>query len=95
MLLQQRRHLRVLGEHQHRLAAGQDDVGQLVERGKLAGAARQRPGLLQILRRMIADLLQRGQQLEHQPGALDPLGVLDRFHGLPDHRLIQGDLLGG
>ena len=40
VLLQQRRHLRVLGEHQHRLAAGQDDVGQLVEGGQLAGPAR-------------------------------------------------------
>ena len=95
MLLQQRGHLRVLGEDEHRLTAGQDQVGQFVERGQLPGPAVQRSRLLQVLGRMVADLLQRGQQLEHQAGPLDTLGLLDRFHRLADHRLVQRDLLGG
>ena len=52
---------------------GQYHVGQFVERGQLPRPVGQRPRLLEVLGRMIADLLQRGEQLEHQTGPLDAL----------------------
>jgi hypothetical protein len=44
---------------------------------------------------MVADLLQRGEELEHQARPLDALLGGDRLHCFPDDRLVQRDLLGG
>jgi hypothetical protein len=51
------------------------------------------PRLLEELGRVVADLLERGEQLEDQTGTLEAVGLLDRRHRFADHRLIEGDLL--
>ena len=58
-------------------------------------SASQRTGLLEVLGRVVADLLQRGEQLEHQACPLDAFLGGDRLHRLPDDRLVQRDLLCG
>ena len=71
MGLDQRAHLGELAEHEHGVAGAKNDVEQLIERLKLPGPARKRPGLVEVLSRMVADLLQHREQPQHEPLALD------------------------
>ena len=95
--LEQARHGDVLGEDQHRAVLGEDRVEQLVEQVELPGAAAPagRAGLAQVVRRVVADLLERGEQLEHQPAAGVLVGALDPLHRLADDRLVERGLLAG
>ncbi len=52
-------------------------------------------GLAEELRRVVADLLELGQQLDHEAAALDALRVLDLRHRAADDRLVEADLLAG
>ncbi len=58
------------------------------------GAARERLALAEVLRGMIRDLLERGEQLEHQPATRDALRAADLGERLAHHRLVERDLLG-
>ena len=52
-------------------------------------------GLLQEVRRVVADLLEPGQQRQHQPAAGVLVGALDPVHGVADEGLVEDDLLAG
>jgi len=69
--LDQRAHLDELAEHEHRIAGTYDHLEQFVQRRQLAGPARDRPGLVQVLRRVVADLFEHRHQAQHQALALD------------------------
>ena len=47
--LDQRAHLDELAEHEHRVAGTYDHLEQFVQRRQLAGPARDRPGLVQVM----------------------------------------------
>ena len=53
-----------------------------------ASSLPERPGhravLLEVLRRVVADLLEAGEQLEHQAAAAHAVGLLDLGHDLVD-----------
>ena len=67
-----------LAEHQNRLALGGDHVDQLFQRGQLARPPGQRTRLVQVLGRVVADLLEDGQEPQHQPLPGDAVLALDR-----------------
>ena len=54
-----------------------------------------RAGLLEELRRVVADLLQPGEQREHQAAAGVLVGALDALHRVAHDRLVEDDLLAG
>ena len=94
--LEQSRHGDVLREDQHRAALGQDRAEELVEQVELLGAVRQpRVGLAEVVRRVVADLLEPGEQREHQPAAAVLVGALDALHRLAHQRLVEHHLLLG
>jgi hypothetical protein len=66
-------HPPVLGEHQRSLPRGEHLGEHLARALELAGAARQRPGLAEQLGRVVAHLLQGGQQREDLAAPVDPL----------------------
>ena len=74
--LEQPGHRDVLREDQHGAVLGEDRAEQLVEQLELLGAAGQpdRAGLLEEVRRVVADLLEPGEQREHQPAPRDLVG---------------------
>ncbi len=84
-----------LAEHEDRLALGGDDVDQLLQRRQLARTAGQRARLVQVLRRVVADLLQHGEEAEHETLPGDAVLVLDRLQGLAHLGLVEGGLLLG
>ena len=57
--------------------------------------ARRRRPLLQILRRVVADLLQRGQELETRPRRAMPSAASISAMDLAHHRLVQRGLFAG
>ena len=97
VLLDQPRHRDVLREDEHRSALRDDGADQLVEQLQLLRATGEpdRAGLLEELRRVVADLLEPGQQGQHQaaPGVL--VGALDAVHGVAHERLVEHRLLAG
>ena len=96
VLLQQPGHGDVLGEDQHRTALGEHGADQLVDQLELLGAAAEpRVGLLEVVRRVVADLLERGEQRQHQPAAGVLVGALDPVHRVADHGLVEHHLLAG
>ena len=52
-------------------------------------------GLAEVLRRVVADLLERGEQLEHEAAPADALRLGDLGHRLAHDRLVERHLLGG
>ncbi len=95
VLLEEVPHRHVLGEHQGVVALVTDEREQVGRGVQLAGPARERPRLAQVVGRVVADLLERGQELQDQPPTGHPLGLGDGGHGLGHHRSVQRDLLGG
>lgn len=94
MLFEQPRHLYVLGEHEHARVLRENGVEQLVEELQLPRTVRDPwPLLLEVLRGVVADLLQRRQQFHHQAAPGEPVGAGDLGQGLPYHRLVQPGLL--
>ncbi len=98
--LEQPPHRDVLGEDQRSAVLGQHGAEQLVDQVELLRAAAEpdRAGLLQEVRRVVADLLEAGQQREHQaaPGDLVVVaGPLDAGHRVADERLVEDHLLAG
>ena len=89
----------VLREQQYLLVVSQDLGEHLVERGELAGpvpaAPQQRRAVAQIVGRVIADLLERGQPREDRTLARGPFGLLDLLHHVPDDRPVEGRLFAG
>ncbi len=74
VLLDQAGHRDVLGEDEHRAALGDDRGQQLLEQVQLLGAPAQPPaGLLEELRRVVADLLAPGQQWNGASFGRNPL----------------------
>ena len=71
-----------------------DDVDQLLERRELSRAARKWPGLVQVLRRVVADLLQHREQPEHEALAGDARPRRDGVQRLAHLGLVERRLLG-
>ena len=93
-------HLDVLREDQHGAVLGEHRAEELVDEVELLGAAGQPDGagLLEEVGRVVADLLEAGEQGEHQPAAGDlvgRVGALDALHRVLDERLVEDDLLAG
>ena len=89
-------HRDVLGEDQHRAVLGQDRAEQLVEQVELLGAALEpAAGLAQVVGRVVADLLEPGEQGQHQPAPGVLVGALDAVHRLAHERLVEHHLLAG
>ena len=90
-------HRDVLGEHQRGPALRQDRGEQLVEQVELVGPAGEtnRFGLLEELRRVVADLLQPGEQGEDEPATGVLVGAFDALHRVAHERLVEHDLLAG
>ena len=86
-----------VGEDQDPLAGGEHRVDDLLEPGELAGATGQRPVVVLVGGRVVADLLERGDRRED--GALAGLGAellgVGVGHQAVEHRLVEADLLGG
>ena len=79
--LEQARHRDVLREDEDRTVLGDDRADELVEQLELLRAAAQLGvGLAQVVGRVVADLLEPGQQLEHQAAARLLVGLLDAAH---------------
>ena len=96
VLLEQAGHGDVLREEEHGTVLGEHRADQLVEQVELLRAARELGvGLLQEVRRVVADLLEAGEQLEHQPAAGLLVGLLDPAHAVADVGLVEHDLLAG
>ena len=53
------------------------------------------PGLAQVVGRVVADLLEPGQQRQHQAAAGGLVGALDAVHRLAHQRLVEDHLLAG
>ena len=68
---QRRGDLAELGEHQHLLLLGRDDLGDLAQPRQLAAVGLRPATIAEPLRRMIADLLEAHQGREHEAPALD------------------------
>ena len=81
---------------QHRAVLGQDRAEQLVAHVELLRAALQpSAGLAQVVGRVVADLLEPGEQREHQATAGVLVGALDALHRLAHQRLVEHHLLAG
>ena len=87
------RDLAELGEDEHLLLPGGDDLSDLTQPAELA-AVRLRPArVAQPLRGMIADLLEAHQEGEDEPLAPDSRGTCDPLAQLPHRLLVEGGLL--
>ena len=96
VVLEQPGHRDVLGEDQHRALLGQGRGEQLVEQVELLGPPGQpAAGLLEEVGRVVADLLEPGEELEHQPAAGLLVGALDAGHRVAHERLVEDHLLAG
>ena len=94
--LEQPAHRDVLGEDQRGAVLGEHRAEQLVEQVDLLRAPGQpHRGLLEELRRVVADLLEPGEQLEHQPAPGVLVGALDPLHDVAHERLVEHHLLAG
>ena len=85
-------HFGELGKNQGPLADGEDFLHHLREPGGLAGATLDRSAVAQVVRRVIADLLQPRQHRENQSAASDPRRTLHRTQHLVQHCLIESRL---
>src|SRR5690606_12305989 len=86
-------HLAKLREHEC-LVALRDRLFEHLDRAiELSGAASERSRVAEVLRRVIADLLEEHQERQHPPASLDTVSRLDATQLLVDHRLVQGGLL--
>jgi hypothetical protein len=85
------------GEHEDALTCFEHRLDDLLETRQLAGPPGERPAVVAIGGRMVADLLQRGDGRQHSSllHFADLGRVGDVLHQLVEHRLIQPDLLGG
>ena len=93
---EQARHRDVLREDQHRAALGEDRAEQLVAQVELLRAALEPPaGLAQVVGGVVADLLEPGEQRQHQPAPGVLVGALDAVHRLAHQRLVEHHLLAG
>ena len=88
-------HDRVLGEHERRVALGERLGEHLCEPVELARPAGQRARLPHRVERVVAHLLQPGDEGEHVAAPLDPGGAADVGHHGVDGRLVEGCLLDG
>ena len=80
----------------HRAVLGDHRGQQLVDQVELLRATSEpRVGLLEEVRRVVADLLEPGEQLEHQPAAGVLVGALDPLHHVAHERLVEHHLLAG
>ena len=78
------------------LAGGEHRLDDLLEPGQLARAAGERPVVVLVGGRVVADLLEGGDGGEDRALAWrSPLGVGGVGDQLVEHRLVQADLLGG
>ena len=98
--LEQPGHRDVLGEDQGGAVLGEHGAEQLVDQVELLGAAGEpdHARLLQEVGRVVADLLEPGEQRQHQaaPGDLVVVaGALDAGHRVADERLVEHHLLAG
>ena len=95
--LEQPRHRDVLGEDERRTVFGDHRRQDLVEQVELLGAPSEPDGarLLEELRRVVADLLEAGQQRQHQAAPGVVVGALDAVHRVAHERLVEHDLLAG
>jgi hypothetical protein len=98
-------HLLVLGEHQRGVAGGQRLVEQRGEARELGAAElreRQRRrvdrgarALAERVGRVVADLFEAREHLQHQALARDAVGAVHLAQGLVDHALVEARLLLG
>src|SRR5690606_33692491 len=86
-------HLTVLSEQQRSISRRNRLFQHLDRTLQFAGTAVQRSGLAEVLSRVIADLLERGQQREHLAAPFDACGAFDATHGVVERRLVQRRLL--
>ncbi len=88
-------HCGEVGEDQHLLAGGEHRLDDLLEPGQLARAAGQRPAVVLVGGRVVADLLERGDGGEDRAllglAAAVGAGVGDQA---VEHGLVEADLLG-
>ena len=87
--------LREVREHQHLLAGREHGVDDLLETRELARAARERPTVVLVRGRVVADLFECGDRREDLTLArFLALGQIGCGHERVEQRLIHTDLLG-
>ena len=89
-------HLGVLREQQDAAALGDDLLHQLVEEAELARTAAETfVRRAEELRRVVADLLELREELDHEAATQHAARRLDLGQGLADDRLVETDLFTG
>ena len=86
-----------VGEHEDPLAGGEHRLDDLLEPGQLAGSSGERPAVVAVGGRVVADLLERGDRGEDRAllRLAAGVGVGDVGDELVEHGLVEPDLLGG
>ena len=92
MLLQQITHLDKLGEDQRRVTDGNHFFHHFRQAAQLAAAPDQWPILFEKVRRMVADLLELGEQRQHHATPLNAIALVEDLQRFADHLFIKHGL---